>query len=57
MIWKKVKMWDGDFAYECSNCGLLWFLTDSTPKEAEMNYCPKCGERAEAEEEEVCTKN
>jgi len=28
--------WSGD-------CDILWTMMDGTPKENEMNFCPKCG--------------
>lgn len=30
-------------AWECSNCKDLWTLTDGTPEDNHMNYCPHCG--------------
>jgi ribosomal protein L37AE/L43A len=29
--------------WECNKCGELWALNTGTPKENNMNYCPKCG--------------
>lgn len=29
--------------WECNKCEMLWQLEAGTPKENEMNYCPKCG--------------
>ena len=42
--WKKIGYDYGDI-YECSECGLLWWLEAGTPKDNEMYYCPKCGKR------------
>ena len=42
--WKKIGLENGD-TYECSECGLIWWLDDGTPQENEMYYCPKCGSR------------
>lgn len=35
--------------YECSECGAEWLLTEGTPKNNKMNYCPKCGARMEGQ--------
>lgn len=36
-----------------SQCGLLWGLAnDASPKENQMNYCPKCGKELVEELEE-----
>lgn len=29
--------------WECNKCGELWVLNAGTPKDNNMNYCPKCG--------------
>ena len=31
--------------WECSNCKDLWTLTNGTPEDNHMNYCPHCGYR------------
>ena len=41
---------DDILQYKCSVCGKLWVLNAGTPKDNEMNYCPKCGAKMEAEE-------
>ena len=41
--WKTVEGYDGDEYYECSNCGETWVLSAGTPKDNNMNFCPKCG--------------
>jgi len=28
-----------------TDCGLTWRCTEDTPKENEMEYCPKCGNK------------
>ena len=28
--------------WQCSNCGLEWQLASGSPKDNEMNCCPKC---------------
>ena len=33
----------GDTYYRCSVCGNDWAFEDGTPKDAEWDYCPKCG--------------
>jgi DNA-directed RNA polymerase subunit RPC12/RpoP len=33
----------GDTHYRCSVCGEEWYLEDGTPKQNNMNFCPKCG--------------
>lgn len=40
---ERFDIWDDILQYECSVCGKLWVLNDGTPKNNEMNYCPKCG--------------
>lgn len=41
--WKKVEGVDHN-VYHCENCGLLWYMSnEGTPKQNEMNFCPKCG--------------
>lgn len=40
-------IWDDTLQYECSVCGKQWVLIDGTPKNNEMNYCPKCGAKME----------
>lgn len=33
-----------DTCYECSECGLAFYLADGgTPQENQYNYCPNCG--------------
>lgn len=44
-------IWGDTLQYECSVCGKLWVLTFGTPKDNEMNYCPKCGAKMEGAEE------
>lgn len=45
-----------DKVWKCTGCNLMWFMaTKTTPKQNEMNYCPKCGypiEEAEPEQQE-----
>jgi len=44
-----------DWNVWAADCGLLWDITDGTPRENEMNYCPKCGRvlvQVDVEEEE-----
>ena len=36
---------DEDGVWECSACGAMWVLSDGTPFENKMRYCPECGER------------
>ena len=36
-----------------SDCGLVWYMSnDNTPKENQMNFCPKCGKELVEELEE-----
>ncbi|PKN96964.1 MAG: hypothetical protein CVU42_17705 [Chloroflexi bacterium HGW-Chloroflexi-4] len=44
-------LWD-DYSntYECSECGLLWNLTEGDPEDNEMKFCPKCGSKIEVKE-------
>jgi hypothetical protein len=32
------RIWNGD-------CGIMWQFEDGTPKENDMNFCPKCGKQ------------
>jgi len=32
-----------DDTWECSKCGCYWCLSDGTPIDNNMNYCPECG--------------
>lgn len=41
--WIEVEGYDGDTYYECNQCGEPWVLTAGTPKDNDMNFCPKCG--------------
>ena len=41
--WIKMDGYDGDEYYDCSECGMSWFLEAGTPEDNEMAYCPKCG--------------
>lgn len=44
---------DYNFSQWESDCGLSWYMSnDETPKENEMNYCPKCGRKLIEELEE-----
>lgn len=44
---------DYNFSQWESDCGLSWYMSnDETPKENEMNYCPKCGRKLVEEVEE-----
>lgn len=38
-----------DEAYICSICGEAWTLLAGTPKENNMNYCPRCGAKMDME--------
>lgn len=42
---------DCDNSYRCTACGEIWTLNDGTPKENNMNYCPKCGAYMEGKQE------
>lgn len=35
--------WKNEDEFWESTCGLSWWLTDGTPAENNMNFCPKCG--------------
>ena len=41
--WIPKEGWDGDEAYECSKCGVLWTFPDGDPEENDAFYCPNCG--------------
>ena len=36
-------------SYICSVCGEDWMLTDGTPSENHMRYCPSCGAKMDGE--------
>ena len=31
--------------FQCSGCGMVWFLYEGNPIENEMYYCPRCGRK------------
>ena len=41
--WIEKEMFDGDTAYECSECGELFCLIDGTPADNLYNFFPNCG--------------
>ena len=41
--WIEKEVFDGDTAYECSECGELFCLIDGTPADNLYNFCPNCG--------------
>ena len=41
----------GDTHYRCSVCGEEWYLEDGTPKQNNMDFCPRCGARMEGDAE------
>lgn len=43
--WIEKEVFDGDVAYECSECGELFCLIDGTPADNLYNFCPNCGAR------------
>lgn len=45
--WIKVPEENGEEHYQCSNCGMTWFLAFGDPIQNEMNYCPRCGLKME----------
>lgn len=40
----------GDTHYRCSVCGNEWYLEDGTPKDNNMNGCPRCLARMDGEQ-------
>lgn len=36
-----------DDAWECNACNYYYVVIEGTPKENDINYCPKCGRRIE----------
>ncbi len=40
-----------DERFECSACGMTWFLAYGNPIENEMFFCPRCGTRMEMDAE------
>lgn len=47
--WIETEDLSGDHYVECSNCCLHWWISGESSKEAEMNYCPRCGARMDEE--------
>ena len=47
--WIEIDEGDGDYTYDCSVCGLKWWLSEGTPEENEMKYCPRCGAKMDGE--------
>ena len=41
-----------DEHFQCSECGMKWFLAQGTPLDNEMYYCPRCGVKLEEKEPE-----
>lgn len=41
--WIEKEVFDGDVAYECSECGELFCLISGTPADNLYNFCPNCG--------------
>ena len=50
MVHEEWKEWDED-TWSCSVCGEPWTLTEGTPKDNGMNYCPNCGARMDGKED------
>lgn len=42
----------GDTHYRCSVCGEEWYLEDGKPRDNNMNFCPRCGAKMDAEPDE-----
>lgn len=42
----------GDTHYRCSACGEEWYLEDGKPKDNNINFCPRCGAKMDAEPDE-----
>ena len=49
--WKTIKDPDGEVHFQCSACGMQWFLAFGTPAQNEMFYCPRCGKKMKMAEE------
>ena len=39
------------FYYDCSACGESWTTIEGTPWNNDMNYCPHCGAKMEADKD------
>lgn len=52
--WEEVTEYGGwgDTHYRCSVCGEEWYLEDGKPKDNNMNFCPRCGAKMDAEPDE-----
>ena len=43
-VWVQKNHFDIDWnVYECDQCGEPWQLEAGTPKDNNMNFCPRCG--------------
>lgn len=42
--WVRIGM-DEEERFQCSACGMVWFLAEGNPIQNEMFYCPRCGVR------------
>lgn len=38
------------YSWICSNCGEDWLLIEGSPKQNNMNFCPRCGAKMDLEE-------
>ena len=52
--WEEVNDYGGwdDTHYRCSVCGEEWYLEDGKPKDNNMNFCPRCDAKMDAEPDE-----
>lgn len=51
--WIQKDYYDADWnVYECDQCGEPWQLEAGTPKDNNMNFCPRCGADMRGEQDD-----
>ena len=48
---KWIRIEKPDEHFECSECGMKWFLAFGDPLQNEMYYCPRCGTKLEEKDD------
>ncbi len=50
--WIRIPEENGEEHFQCSSCGMMWFLAAGNPIQNEMFYCPRCGKKMKTEEKD-----